>query len=801
MKQNIDFKYLREHGLVLYEYIRGSQLHGLARPESDEDHGGVYIEPLESLLGVSKFPEDVHNETNDDSWFSLGKYMQLLLNSNPNILESLYVPEDKIIYKHPIMDYILENRDKFITKKCFGSFMGYAKTQMERARNLKKKIVMPIEGPMQSCLEFIMFSEDGGSKPVTTWLSRNGLEQKYCGLVNLDKMICMYCMYYDWGAHIYNVLGINTYEEFEKFVDNHWNSEGCTDPFLDTFFRYVGNSCGDFYYYENFGEVYELNYNSGTLKRIWDKYNKPFGYHGLVSENDCSYQVRLSSIPKGEKPVLTVSYNKDGYSAYCRQYTEYHDWKKHHNEERFNLAKKGQYDCYLDSETVFLTEQGWKKFDDLLEDDKVACFDGDRNIYYSPILSKTDKIYDGYLFTYETRYTKFTVSMNHNLYLSPCHRTPSNNFSYKYDPNRSDWQLIPVIEFYKNKRGFYNIIQNLKNDKPDNVKYSDDFIKLLGYFLSEGTWQKDKKGKKICARISQLESGDITPTMRSITSIPIKEYSFTRKGRVELTWDIKDKFVLEKFNECGGDYAKNKTIPEFVNSFSKRQFKLLLDSMIEGDGYVHKKGHSIYYTQSKDMAVRLHTLLTLNGFNSQLYGKEDNYRYKANFNRKDGQIFPVYQIFISQFDQSYGLLNKKDREEAESSKRGVEGHSGWSVRMAMGERIVCVETEKGTVVTMNDYKLAFQGNCKNMTHSARLFNMGIEIARGEGVKIDRSNIDRDWLMSIRQGEIHYDDLMAWLKSKDTEMKDAMANSTIPDEINIDFVDELLIKIRKEFYKL
>ena len=43
--------------------------------------------------------------------------------------------------------------------------------------------------------------------------------------------------------------------------------------------------------------------------------------------------------------------------------------------------------------------------------------------------------------------------------------------------------------------------------------------------------------------------------------------------------------------------------------------------------------------------------------------------------------------------------------------------------------------------------------------------------------------------------------MAWLKSKDTEMKDAMANSTIPDEINIDFVDELLIKIRKEFYKL
>ena len=38
---------------------------------------------------------------------------------------------------------------------------------------------------------------------------------------------------------------------------------------------------------------------------------------------------------------------------------------------------------------------------------------------------------------------------------------------------------------------------------------------------------------------------------------------------------------------------------------------------------------------------------------------------------------------------------------------------------------------------------------KNIEHSFRLVNMGIEIARGEGVKVDRTNIDRDFLLAIR----------------------------------------------------
>lgn len=344
LKRKIDFQYLREKGLLLYEYVRGSKLYGLDRPESDEDHGGVYIEPHDTLLGHGlEFPEDVHDATNDDSWFSLRKFMDLLIKSNPNVLESLYVPEDKILYKHPVMDIILSKRDQFVTKKCFGSFMGYAKTQIEKAQNLKKKIVHPIEGPQQSVLEFIMYEKEGGSDTVVNWLKNHGLLQKYCGLVNLDKMICCYDMYYDFPAHLYFEYNIRCFEDLKKFCTEDFDKkveDDFSNPFLKSLFHYGMEKGYSLLGYDPYGSIICWD----EVEKFWDDVEQPFGYKGLVNEKDTSNQVRLSSIPKGEKAVLLVSYNKDAYSTYCQQYKEYHDWNKHHNEERFNLAKKGHYD-------------------------------------------------------------------------------------------------------------------------------------------------------------------------------------------------------------------------------------------------------------------------------------------------------------------------------------------------------------------------------------------------------------------------------------------------------------------------
>ena len=239
--------------------------------------------------------------------------------------------------------------------------------------------------------------------------------------------------------------------------------------------------------------------------------------------------------------------------------------------------------------------------------------------------------------------------------------------------------------------------------------------------------------------------------------------------------------MLKKILECGNCNALDKRIPNYVYSFSKRQFDILLNAMICGDGTFHQKGHMVYYTFSEKMAKDLHTLLTLNGYNSQIY--EYNYDRENCYKRKDGITNTSYQVFISKFTKQYHVFNKKKHFEKS---------------MVDNARIVCFETECGTLITRNKNKIAFHGNCKNMMHCFRLLSMCIEVAEGKGILIDRTNIDRDFLMDVRNRKYTYDELMEKLLELKARMDKAIEESAIRDSIDVEFVNNLLLDCRKYF---
>ena len=78
--------------------------------------------------------------------------------------------------------------------------------------------------------------------------------------------------------------------------------------------------------------------------------------------------------------------------------------------------------------------------------------------------------------------------------------------------------------------------------------------------------------------------------------------------------------------------------------------------------------------------------------------------------------------------------------------------------------------------------------------------MGLEIAKTGQVNVDRTNIDRDFILGIRLGNSTYDELINYLDSKKEEMENAMAESTLPENIDVEFVNNLLLKIRDRQYK-
>lgn len=69
-------------------------------------------------------------------------------------------------------------------------------------------------------------------------------------------------------------------------------------------------------------------------------------YKGISSGADAN-DVSLSSVEEGVESIAIMSFNKDGYSQYCRDYREYWDWVEKRNDSRYRntLQHNKNYDA------------------------------------------------------------------------------------------------------------------------------------------------------------------------------------------------------------------------------------------------------------------------------------------------------------------------------------------------------------------------------------------------------------------------------------------------------------------------
>jgi predicted nucleotidyltransferase len=67
---------------------------------------------------------------------------------------------------------------------------------------------------------------------------------------------------------------------------------------------------------------------------------------GIVSDEEKSNEVQLTSIPKNLQFLHNLYFNQEGYSSHCKKYREYQTWIKERNPNRFkmNKAHGKQYD-------------------------------------------------------------------------------------------------------------------------------------------------------------------------------------------------------------------------------------------------------------------------------------------------------------------------------------------------------------------------------------------------------------------------------------------------------------------------
>ena len=181
----------------IFKAIVGSRAYGTNLPTSDIDYKGIYQQPFNDILSFKY--KDQYQIGKDESYYEIKRFIELLKTANPTVLELLYSPEDCILINTNHYKFLSNHRDKFLTKQCLNSFGGYAVQQIKKAKGLDKKMNWEknrIE--RKTPLDFCFIFNEGITIPLTEFLSKNNMEQHYCGLAKVDHFRDAYSLYYDY---------------------------------------------------------------------------------------------------------------------------------------------------------------------------------------------------------------------------------------------------------------------------------------------------------------------------------------------------------------------------------------------------------------------------------------------------------------------------------------------------------------------------------------------------------------------------------------------------------------------------
>lgn len=110
----------------IFPHLAG-HIHGFGPPfktfETYQQHH--MVDPSEKAGAGREYDYTVH---------SIVKYFNLTMANNPNMVDSLFVPQRCILYMTPIGQMVREKRHLFLTKRSWHTFKGYAYQQLHKLR-------------------------------------------------------------------------------------------------------------------------------------------------------------------------------------------------------------------------------------------------------------------------------------------------------------------------------------------------------------------------------------------------------------------------------------------------------------------------------------------------------------------------------------------------------------------------------------------------------------------------------------------------------------------------------------------
>lgn len=123
---------------TIFKTLTGSRVYGTFNEQSDYDYRGVIIPPEKYFLSFLAHFEQFESKQEDMVVYDIRKFLKLAASNNPNIIELLYIPEKFWVTSSPYWKEITSIKDLFLSKRCYETFKGYARSQLKKAIQYEK---------------------------------------------------------------------------------------------------------------------------------------------------------------------------------------------------------------------------------------------------------------------------------------------------------------------------------------------------------------------------------------------------------------------------------------------------------------------------------------------------------------------------------------------------------------------------------------------------------------------------------------------------------------------------------------
>ena len=266
--------------------------------------------------------------------------------------------------------------------------------------------------------------------------------------------------------------------------------------------------------------------------------------------------------------------------------------------------------CY-DKETEIYTKDGWKLFKDVEKKEKVLTLNPEtKDLEWSGVKEtvkyKVDKILS---LTNKQHSFDMRVSENHPF------------FGYKRVDRGKKGRIVEprfyddIKDLPKSEFKFYVSSQWKGRDRRkidiNGVEFKiEDFCKLMGYFLSEGSVTRRNR-QKSRFQISIAQEKYLLEMWDDLKDLPVRKI-YLGKDKIFIIDNRLGRY-LEKFGK-----SNKKFIPDEIKELSGKYIRIFLDAFRLGDGSIRKGNNwknadfndsSIYFTSSKRMADDLGELI------------------------------------------------------------------------------------------------------------------------------------------------------------------------------------------------